>query len=155
VSLSTFTPHEAPMLFMAVEQTATPHPAVVAGWQDFFSHEMDRAIGLEQESLAAAAQVQSKIVEMFEHESWLNPVLHNAFALTALAMQCCVEVQRNWLAMLAASATASSGSMMLTEASLHHLQALECAPQAKPAAQHSSEDEYAYSMDVAIGAHIM
>jgi hypothetical protein len=156
VSLSTFTQNQTPLFLMTVEETATPHPAVVAEWQDFFSHEMDRAIGLEQESRAMVAHAQSKMVEMLDQDGWLTPTLSSVFAMTAQMMQCCVEVQRNWLAILAASATASSSPMALPEASSYHLPAIACTSRASVAVQPQlSEEDYAHSMDVAIGADLI
>jgi len=148
VNFSTYTPNEAPLYLLAAEPVSTPNPAVIAaGWQDFFSQEMDRAIGLQEESFALATRAQAQLANVLEHEDWMSPLACNAFELTAQMLQCFVDLQRNWLLMLSASATVSSSAMTLPEASSHHLATLG----SSNTPHELNEEVYARSMDIAIG----
>jgi hypothetical protein len=154
VNFSTYTPSEAALFLMATEPPVTPNPAVIAaGWQDFFSEEMDRAIGLQEESFDLVTRAQSQMAQFIERDGWLTPALTGAFELTAQMVQMFVELQRSWAAIL----TASSPAMALPVASTHHLATLPgksasgaCTLQM----QGCSEEEYARSMDIALGERI-
>lgn len=149
MNYSTYTPNEAPLFLMSIEPPATINPAVVAsGWQDFFSEEMDRAIGLQEQSFALATEAQTQMAGIFDRDGWLAPALTQTYELTAQVAQMFVDLQRSWLALLAATA---SPAMALPVASSHYLGE---AASGAPLLGSCSEEEYAYSMDIALGERI-
>jgi hypothetical protein len=104
-------------------------------FQDLCSLGMDRAIGIEKASLASGVRLNACVLDIYKKASWFAPV-GKLFKAAAQAIASCIEMQQNWLTLLAPHALSHVSTV-----------ASRFGSQAQP-----TPDELAYSMDIAIGA---
>jgi hypothetical protein len=129
---------DAPMFLFEVERKEALHPALMTAWQDFYCYQMDRAMGIENESLAMAIRLQSSMIDQFSQMP-CPPALRSLFETATKALKSCLELQMSWLAMMVPISPVQQVSSSLF--------VLESA-----AGGHTSDDEYERCMDIALGS---
>jgi hypothetical protein len=111
----------APRLPVAAKQGQTPGAGFSVDFQDLFSLGMDRAIGIEKASLAAAARMQSDVLDHYKNGYWFSPALGKLFGTATEVFASCMELQMSWFALMAShisSTVASSSGMQARQARL-------------------------------------
>jgi hypothetical protein len=71
-----------------------------ADFQEQSSLGMDRALGLQKASLAAAVRLQSEVIESYKSASWCTPELAEWLDGLAEAFATCMELQMNLFALM-------------------------------------------------------
>ena len=132
MNAGTQTARSAPLSLAATNEVQTQKSGFSADFQDLCSLAMDQALGIEKASLSTVVAMNSCVFDIYQEALRFNPVFGNLFDLAAQAVACSIELQMNWLTMLAPPASshfAAAGS------------------QAQP-----TEKDLAHSMDIAIRA---
>jgi hypothetical protein len=75
------------------KQGQTPAARFSAEFQELSSLRMDRALGVQKASLAAAVQLQSDVIDSFKAASWCTPELAEWLDGMAQAFAACLELQ--------------------------------------------------------------
>jgi hypothetical protein len=82
------------LLFSVGEkQGQTPNASFSAEFQELSSLGMDRALGIQKASLAAAVRLQSDVIDSFKNASWCTPELAEWLDEMAHAFASCMELQ--------------------------------------------------------------
>jgi hypothetical protein len=136
----------APLFLMAAEQGQTPDAGFAADFQELYSLAMDRAVGIEKASLAAAVGLHSVLIDLYKNAFGFAPELGNLFDQAARAVASCLELQLSLLAIMAPHAIVGSEAPLQIAAPGRSV-ARYARSQAHPPAE-----ELERSMDIAIGA---
>jgi hypothetical protein len=107
---------------------------------------MDRAIEIEQVSLAAVGYFNSWVLEIYENASWVAPIVSDLLGTAGNAFAFSMELQWSWLTLIAARADKRSESLLPVAAP-----GSTVARGSASLAQTSAE-VLERSMDIAIGA---
>ena len=87
-------------LHLAQERNHNPYAEYNAGFQDLFSHAMDRALGVQKASLNAVVKMQNDVIEMQKHAFEVEPAIGNVFEAASNTYATCLEIQLSWLGMM-------------------------------------------------------
>jgi hypothetical protein len=139
MNAGTQTARGAPLSFAAAEEGKTQNAGFPVDFQDLCSRAMNRALGIEKASLSTVVSLNSSVLDIYETSLWFAPVFSNLLDLVSQAVACSMELQMNWLTLLAPYALSHVATPDSRVASTSGCQA-------QPAA-----DELAHSMDIAIG----
>jgi hypothetical protein len=140
MNAGTQTARSAPRSFVAANEDQTPNAGLPVDFQDLCSFAMDQALGIEKASLATVVSLNSCVLDIYQEALRLNPVFGNLFDLVSQAVACSMELQMNWLTLLAPYALSDVATLDSRVAS-------SSGGQAQPKADVSER-----SMDIAIGA---
>lgn len=125
--------------------TSSPpsNPGFPGDFQVLCSFAMDQALGIEEASLSTAFVLNSYAIDICKNAFWFAPIVGNLLDMAAQSVACSMELQKNWLTLLAPHA-------LLHPATPHSRVASTSGGQAQPTAE-----ELACSMDIAIGARLI
>jgi hypothetical protein len=136
MNAGTQTARSAPLSFVAANEVQTQNAGFSADFQDLCSHAMDQALGIEKASLSTVVTLNSCVLDIYQEGLRFNPVFGNLFEMTAQAVACSIELQMNWLSLLAPQHVATPSSAVANSSGTK--------------AQPTAED-LARSMDIATG----
>ncbi len=77
------------------------HAGFSGDFQDLCSFGMDQALGLEQVSLVAVANLNLCALDIYKNALWSNPVFGNFLDITSQVLAFSLEMQMNCLSLLA------------------------------------------------------
>jgi hypothetical protein len=115
---------------------------------------MDQALGVEQASLDAVVCATSCAIDVYKNAFCLNPVVRELFSATAQALASCLEMQRNWLTMLApyAASYPANTSQPASKELEHSMDLALGTPAASGPEPSTNRVVVEQCMDIAIGA---
>jgi hypothetical protein len=93
------------------KQEGAPNVGVGAELQEVASVGMDRALGIQRASLAAAVELQMGVIDSFKSASWCTPELAEWLDGMAHAFATCLELQMNLFALLGTQVSNSIASL--------------------------------------------
>jgi hypothetical protein len=125
-------------------ESQTPNAEFLDDFRDLCSSAMDRAIGIEKASLAAAVDLNSSVIDIYKNAFWFAPVFGEILDTAAKSFESCMKLQMNWLTLMVPHAEGSASS--LSAAAPSSTVASSFGNQAQ-----STAEELAHSMDIAIG----
>lgn len=111
-----------------------PNAGFPVDFQDLCSFAMDQALGIQKASMATVVSFNSSVLDIYKSSLWFTPVFGNLFDMVFQAVACSMELQMNWLTLLAPHASSMVASDVGGKSH----------PKAKA-------DVLAHSMDIAIG----
>ncbi len=117
-----------------------PNTGTPRDFQNLCSFAMDHALGIEKASLATVVSLNSSVLDIYKSSLWFTPVLGNLLDMVSQAVACSMEMQMNWFTLMAPLA---SPHVAAAASAVAHSSGSQAQPNA---------DEFAYSMDIAIGA---
>lgn len=127
---------------MAANEGQAPDAVLLGDFQYLCDFGMDRAIAIQKVSLSTFFSLNSFAVDIYKNALWSTPGFGNLLDMTSQALDFTMELQMNWLTMLAPHA-------LWHITTPRSLVASTSGRQNEPAA-----DELAYSMDIAIGPDV-
>ncbi len=140
MNAGTKTARSAPRSFVAANEDQTQNAGLPADFQDLCSFAMDQALGIEKASLATVVSLSSSVLDIYECYLRFTPVFGNLVDMVSQAVACSMELQMNWLSLLAPPVLSHVATQDSRVAS-------SSGGQAQPKA-----DVLERSMDIAIGA---
>ena len=135
MNAGTQTARSAPLSFVAANEDQTQNARFPVDFQDLCAFAMDQALGIEKASLSTIVSLNSCVLDIYQEALRFNPVFGNLFDMVFQAVACTMELQMNWLALLAPDASRTVASDSGTPA-------------------HPTEEELAHCMDIAIGERL-
>jgi hypothetical protein len=130
MNAGTQTARSAPLSFVAANEDQ------IKNFQDLCSFAMDQALGIEKASLSTVVTLNSCVLDIYREALRYTPVFGNLFDLAAQAVACSIELQMNWLTLLAPQHVATPGSTVASNSGRQN---------------NPTDEDLAHSMDIAIG----
>ena len=93
MSLRTVSPGYYSLFPWLAEQDQTSQANFIAEFQDLYSKGMDRALGLQENTLDRAVEVQSEALELYKNAPWFTPLLGDVFEAGTRLLVFCLELQ--------------------------------------------------------------
>ena len=93
------------------ERGEAPNTEAYADLQEVSCLGMDRALGIQKASLAAAARLQSGLIDSFKSASWCTPELSEWLDGMSHAFATCMELQMTLFAMMGTEVRNSIASL--------------------------------------------
>jgi len=90
------------------EQDQTSQSNFTAEFQDLYSKGMDRALGLQENTMDRGVEMQSEALELYKNAPWFTPLLGNAFEAGTRFLVFCLELQMKCLNTMWPSAAAAA-----------------------------------------------
>ncbi len=133
MNAGTQTARSAPRSFVAANEDQIQNAGLPVDFQDLCAFAMDQALGIEKASLSTVVSLNSSVLDFYQEALRFNPVFGNLIDMVSQAVACSIELQMNWLSLLAPydSSTVAGTSGGETQ---------------------PTPDDLAHSMDIAIGA---
>lgn len=75
------------------EQDQTSQSNFTAEFQDLYSKGMDRALGLQENTMDRGVEMQSEALELYKNAPWFTPLLGDVFESGTRLLVFCLELQ--------------------------------------------------------------
>jgi hypothetical protein len=105
MNAGTQTARSAPLSLVAANEDQTQNAGFSADFQDLCSRAMDQALGIEKASLSTVVTLNSCLLDIYQEALRVNPVFGNLFDMVYQAVACSMELQMNWLTLVAPHAS--------------------------------------------------
>jgi hypothetical protein len=111
VEPKTIPANHALLFSVGEKQGPTLHVGYNADFQELSSLGMDRALGAQKASLAAAVQLQNDVIDSFKNASWCTPELSEWLDGIAHAFASCMQLQMTLFSLMGSQVSSTIASI--------------------------------------------
>ena len=105
MNAGTQTARSAPLYVLTANEDQTQNAGFPVDFRDLCSFAMDQALGIQKASLSTVIISNSCVIDIYKNVFWFAPIVGNLFDMAAQSVTCSVELQMNWLSLLAPHAS--------------------------------------------------